>query len=75
MSSISTFSIQNKTPRRIEGHLEPECWPFSIDVGESLMIRGTYDAEPPSIQLSDGENGPVFVAIFPGDGDVTVEKM
>lgn len=70
MSAVSIFIIQNKTQLTFEGHVEPECRMFSIAPGQSLMVRGSYEFEPPTIQLADNEGGLPFLALFPGDGEV-----
>jgi hypothetical protein len=67
------FSIANKTSKTMNFHLEPECWPFSLPVGGTALIRGEYANESPSIQFSESETGEIFGALFPGDGSVVVE--
>jgi hypothetical protein len=67
------FSIENKTSKAMNFHLEPECWPFSLPVGATAVIRGEYANESPSIQFSESETGEIFGALFPGDGSVVVE--
>lgn len=74
MTIRSSFEIHNESTKTLEFHLEPECWSFYLKKGESATIRGEYDREPPSIQFSDSDDGAIFGAVFPGDGDVVIEK-
>lgn len=73
MTIRSSFVIENKSSKSLEFHLEPECWPFSLESEKSMVVRCNYEAEAPSVQFSDADDGSIFGAVFPGDGDVAVE--
>jgi len=53
--------------------IEPEGLQFSIDPNEDVLVNYDYDVEPLELRLGETDD-PVFGAIVPGDGDLTVEK-
>ena len=74
MTKKTRFVILNDTSCKIDFEIEPECWPFSLEVGESVTVISEHIEEPATVQLADDPNGGVCAAIIPGDGDVVVEK-
>lgn len=64
--------IENRTSKAMRFHVEPECVQFEIPVDKTAEISGKYESEPITIRFSDDEDGGVFGAVFPGDGDVIV---
>jgi len=68
------FEISNATTKKIEIEIEPECWWFSLESGESATITGDYEMTAITFRLSDDPKGGICAAVIPGDGDVVVTK-
>ena len=69
------FAIENETPGKLDFQIEPECWPFSLEPGESAVVVYECDDSCPTLQLTvDDRGGVVFGAIFPSDKGIAVEK-
>lgn len=69
----SVILIENRTSKAMQFHVEPECVRFEVPVEKTAEVSGEFESEPIRIQFSDDEDGGIFGALFPGDGDVIVK--
>ena len=74
MMTKMKFDILNKTAKGIHIEIEPECWWFKLEPGESATVPGEYEKTPVTFRLSDDPEGGLNAAVIPGDGEVVVEK-
>ena len=68
------FVILNDTSKKMDFQIEPECWQFTLDVGEAATVIAEFQETLVTLQLADDPSGGVSCAVIPGDGDLIVEK-
>lgn len=73
MSNHSRFVIQNDRPERVIVNIEPECLQVRLALGEKVTVQDAFENEPVTLKV-DSDNGDTIISIWPGDGDVRVEK-
>ena len=73
MRNQSRFAMQNDGSKAITVNIEPECTHFMLRAGETLIVRDAYETDPVNLKV-ESENGDTVISIWPGDGDLKVEK-
>jgi hypothetical protein len=74
MSRYNQFSIRNEFSQALTVNVEPEGVFYCLGKGEELSIKEEFTVEPLSIKLASSDKGEPVISIWPGDGDVRVEK-
>lgn len=74
MRHESHFIVENSLDRPLVLNIEPEGAFFSLASGDEVAIFDDFDATPVTIRLESTEAGEQIVSIWPGDGNVRVEK-
>jgi hypothetical protein len=73
MTRHSRFVIQNDLSRPVILNIEPECAHFSLASGEKLTVCDTFKTEPVTLRV-ESDRGDTIISVWPGDGEVRVEK-
>ena len=73
MINCSRFVIQNDLSGSIIVNIEPESFHVSLASGEKVTVQETFQKEPLTLKL-ESDKGDTFVSLWPGDGEVQVEK-
>jgi hypothetical protein len=73
MATQSYFIIQNDLPGSIILDIEPECVHFSLGRGEKVSVSDKFEKEPVTLRI-ECDKGDTIISIWPGDGEVRVEK-
>jgi hypothetical protein len=73
MTNYSRSAIQNDRPERVIVNVEPECVQVRLASGEKLTVHDAFEKEPVTLKV-DSENGHTIISVWPGDGEVRVEK-
>jgi hypothetical protein len=74
MANQSRFVIQNDFGRPLILNIEPEAAFFQLDEGQEVSVTDVYSKAPVTLKISHDEGGEPILSIWPGDGEVTVEK-
>ncbi len=74
MPQKNCFVIRNDLDQPLTLNIEPEGCFFPLGTGEEVLVTDIFTAAPVTIKLSESEKGETIVSIWPGDGDVRVEK-
>jgi hypothetical protein len=70
----NTFVIHNDDGRPLILNIEPEGAFFRLDAENEVSVVDLYDASPVTLKFSRSEDGDPIISIWPGDGEVKVEK-
>ena len=73
MSKHSRFVIQNDLPAPVILNIEPECFQFALATGGKVTVQDKFEEEPVTLKV-ESEGGDTIISIWPGDGEVRVEK-
>jgi hypothetical protein len=68
------FEIVNSSKNKIDIEIEPECWWFTLEAGQSATVSGEYEKTPITFRLADDPKGGICASVIPGDGEILVEK-
>jgi hypothetical protein len=74
MARHSQFVIRNDLDSSLTLNVEPEGAFFLLSKGEEVLVSDEFTAEPVTLKLSNADGGNPVLSIWPGDGDVKVEK-
>jgi hypothetical protein len=74
MAQRNQFVIHNDLPRPLILNIEPEGAFFPLGKGEEVCVVDEFTAIPVTVKLSSSDNGDPVVSIWPGDGEMRVEK-
>jgi len=74
MAHHNQFLICNDLDRPLLLNIEPEGAFFPLGKGEEVSVFDTFTASPLTIKLTNSDRGDPILSIWPGDGDVRVEK-
>ena len=74
MTQRNHFVIRNDLPKLLTLDIEPEGTFFRLRNGEEVTVFDEFAIRPVTIKLSHSESGEPIVSIWPGDGEVRVEK-
>ncbi len=68
------FVIRNEWAESLTLNIEPEGAFIALLRGEEVSVVETYESAPLTIKLDASDDGELIVTLWPGDGDVIVEK-
>ena len=74
MPKENRFLIHNVDRKPVILNIEPEGAFFQLDGGNAVSVVDLYDKSPVSLKISHSELGDLIISIWPGDGNVKVEK-
>ncbi len=74
MAQHNFFQIRNGFSKPLTLNIEPEGAFFPLAQGEQVSITEVYTRTPSVIKWSESAHGDAIVSIWPGDGEVKVEK-
>jgi len=74
MASETVFLVENDTDEDFDIYVEPECFLVRLEHGERVTVRDSYESAPVTVRIGKGESGERVLSLWPGDGDVVVEK-
>jgi len=74
MTRHNRFVIRNDLSKSLALNIEPEGAFFSLGKGEEASVSERFTANPVTVKISHSENGDLILSIWPGDGEVRVEK-
>lgn len=73
MTRRNRFVIQNDVARALIVNIEPECVQVSLTLGEKLTVEDSFENEPLTLKV-ESNNDETIISVWPGDGEVRVEK-
>ena len=74
MAHPNRFVIRNDLPKSLTVNIEPEGAFFPLGKGEEVSVIEVFTTAPVTITLTKSDKGDPIVSIWPGDGEVRVEK-
>jgi hypothetical protein len=74
MAHRSQFVICNDSFPVLTLNIEPEGAFFPLAKGEEVSVIDAYTTSPVTVRLTTSAKGDPIVSLWPGDGDVRVEK-
>ena len=74
MAQQNRFIIRNELSKALTLNVEPEGGFFPLGDGEEVFVIDRFTAAPVSVILTHSDKGETIVSIWPGDGNVRVEK-
>ena len=74
MRRQNRFTIRNDFDTTLTLNIEPEGVFYPLGQGEEVSVTDDFAEVPISVKLSRADDAGVIVSIWPGDGDVKVEK-
>ncbi len=74
MAHHNHFVICNDLSKALTLFIEPEGALFPLGKGEEVSVTDVFMMAPVTIKVSSSDQGDPIVSIWPGDGDVRVEK-
>ncbi len=74
MAHHNQFLICNDLDRPLILNIEPEGAFFPLGKGEEVSVFDVFTAAPLTIKLTNSDRGDPILSIWPGDGNVRVEK-
>ena len=74
MVQHNRFVICNDLSKCLTLNIEPEGAFFPLGKGEEVSVTDVFTSAPVTVKLTKSDKGEPIVSIWPGDGDVRVEK-
>lgn len=74
MAHRNHFMIRNDLAAPLTLNIEPEGAFFPLGRGEEVSVSDVFTAAPVTVTVTHSDNGDPIVSIWPGDGEVRVEK-
>jgi hypothetical protein len=74
MAQHNLFIIHNDLPNALTLNIEPEGAYFPLGRGEEVFVREAFTTAPVTVKFTVSAQGDPIVSIWPGDGEVHVEK-
>jgi hypothetical protein len=74
MDGHNHFVIRNDSSEALTLNIEPEGAFFPLPKGEEVSVIEVFTSAPVTIKLSKSDKGQPIISIWPGDGEVRVEK-
>ena len=74
MAHHNQFAIRNDLSKPLILNIEPEGGFFPLGRGEEVFVFDVFTATPVTLKLGNSDRGEPVLSIWPGDGEVRVEK-
>jgi hypothetical protein len=74
MAHHNHFIIRNDLSTSLTLNIEPEGAFFPLGKGEEVTVTDVFTTAPVTVKLTNSDKGDPIVSIWPGDGEVRVEK-
>jgi hypothetical protein len=74
MAHHNRFVIRNELSRPLTLNIEPEGAFFPLGKGEDVSVFDVFTTVPVTVKLTNSDRGDPILSIWPGDGEVRVEK-
>jgi hypothetical protein len=74
MSQKNRFLISNESSNVVELFIEPYGAAFPLHGGEEVCVTDVFTTLPVTLKIGTSAGGDQVLSIWPGDGDVKVEK-
>ncbi|HBI45409.1 MAG TPA: hypothetical protein DDY78_21535 [Planctomycetales bacterium] len=74
MTHHNRFIIDNHSADSLALYIEPEGAFFPLAPGEEVSVSDEFTTSPVTIRLTASAKGEPILSIWPGDGEVRVEK-
>jgi hypothetical protein len=74
MCEVSFFVIHNDLAEPAILNIEPEGACLPLGRGEAVSVIDKFTSQPVTLKLSKSDDGGLVISIWPGDGEVRVEK-
>lgn len=71
--TTTQFVVKNDMPAPLTLNIEPEGAFVPLHAGEEVVVVDSFNEHPVTLKLST-VGGELVLSIWPGDGDVRVEK-
>ena len=71
---VLTVPVSSPAAATMILNVEPEGAFFPLDRGRKVFVVDASETLPVTLRFSRGEHGESILSIWPGDGDVRVEK-
>ena len=74
MAHHNQFLIRNDLSKSLILNIEPEVAFFPLGKGEEVSVSDVFTTAPVTVKLTNSDKGDPILSIWPGDGNVRVEK-
>lgn len=74
MAHRNHFLIRNNSPATLTLNIEPEGAFFLLQQGEEVCVFDQFKSTPVSLNWTTSDQGAPLVSLWPGDGEIRVEK-
>lgn len=74
MAHSNRFSIRNDSSTALTLNIEPEGAFFCLQKGEEVWVFDEFKTTPVSLNWTTSDQGTPIVSLWPGDGEIRVEK-
>lgn len=74
MTDRNQFVIRNDLPQSLILNIEPEGAFFPLEKDEEVSVIDMFTTAPVTVKLTNSDRGETILSIWPGDGEVRVEK-
>ncbi len=74
MAHHNHFVVRNDLSKPLTLNIEPEGAFFPLGEGEEVSITDVFTMAPVTVKLTSSDSGEPILSIWPGDGEVRVEK-
>ena len=74
VSNSNRFVIRNGSRKPVTIDVEPEGVVVPLGENEEVTVKEVFATIPVTIKITTDEAGDLVLSIWPGDGDVVVEK-
>lgn len=74
MTRRNQFVIRNDSSKSLTLNIEPEGAFFLLAKGQEVSVLDIFEGAPVTVKLTDSDKGEPVISLWPGDGDVKVEK-
>lgn len=74
MAHHNQFVIRNDLSKSLTLVIEPEGAFFPLGKGEKVSVTDVFKTAPVTVKISSSDKDDLILSIWPGDGEVVVEK-
>ena len=74
MAHNNRFAIRNDFSKSLMLNIEPDGAFFALGKGEEVSVDDVFTKAPVTVKLTRSDKGEPIVSLWPGDGEVKVEK-